>query len=92
MQTDDFKAQVLAVAGQTDMAPYVSLRDQREMLVPRFPSTQAEIGAKLELLLARQPLNDAESRTLAALRDTLLPRLISGQLRIPDIEQAEGGV
>jgi type I restriction enzyme S subunit len=87
MQTDEFKAQVLAVAGQTDMAPYVSLRDQREMLAPRFPSTQAEVGAKIEPLLVRQSLNNAESRTLAALRDALLPRLISGQLRIPEAEK-----
>jgi type I restriction enzyme S subunit len=26
------------------------------------------------------------ARTLSALRDTLLPRLISGQLRVPDAE------
>ena len=29
----------------------------------------------------------SESRTLAALRDTLLPRLISGELRVPDAEK-----
>ena len=29
----------------------------------------------------------AESLTLAALRDTLLPKLISGDLRIPDAER-----
>lgn len=29
----------------------------------------------------------AESRSLAALRDTLLPKLISGELRIADAEQ-----
>jgi type I restriction enzyme S subunit len=28
-----------------------------------------------------------ESRTLAALRDTLLPKLISGELRIEDAER-----
>jgi len=28
-----------------------------------------------------------ESRTLAALRDTLLPKLISGELRVPDVEK-----
>lgn len=28
-----------------------------------------------------------ESRTLADLRDTLLPKLISGQLRVPDVEK-----
>jgi len=31
--------------------------------------------------------HDEESRTLAALRDTLLPRLISGELRVPDVER-----
>jgi type I restriction enzyme S subunit len=30
--------------------------------------------------------NDRESRTLAQLRDTLLPKLISGELRVPDAE------
>jgi type I restriction enzyme S subunit len=87
MQTDDFRAQILAVAGQTDMAPYVSLRDQREMLVPQFPSAQAEIGAKIDALLVRQSLNYAESRTLATLRDTLLPKLISGELRVKGAER-----
>jgi len=28
-----------------------------------------------------------ESRTLAALRDALLPKLISGELRVPDAER-----
>lgn len=32
-----------------------------------------------------------ESHTLAALRDTLLPRLISGELRVKDAEQIIGG-
>ncbi len=31
--------------------------------------------------------NERESRTLAALRDTLLPKLISGELRVPDVEK-----
>jgi len=31
--------------------------------------------------------NERESRTLEALRDTLLPKLISGELRVPDVEK-----
>jgi type I restriction enzyme S subunit len=31
-----------------------------------------------------------ESRTLAALRDTLLPKLISGELRVADAERIVG--
>lgn len=39
---------------------------------------------------ARKALNQQCARTLAALRDTLLPRLISGQLRLPEaIAEAE---
>jgi len=34
--------------------------------------------------------NDRESQTLAALRDTLLPKLISGEVRVPDAEQIVG--
>jgi type I restriction enzyme S subunit len=33
---------------------------------------------------------DTESRTLAQLRDTLLPKLISGELRVPDAERIIG--
>ncbi len=31
--------------------------------------------------------NDRESRTLATLRDTLLPKLLSGELRVPDVSR-----
>ena len=34
--------------------------------------------------------NEYESRTLAALRDTLLPKLISGELRVKDAERFIG--
>jgi type I restriction enzyme, S subunit len=36
--------------------------------------------------LARVEVNAAESRTLAALLDALLPKLISGELRVPEAE------
>ncbi len=35
----------------------------------------------------RVVLNVSESRTLATLRDTLLPKLISGELRIKDAKE-----
>jgi type I restriction enzyme S subunit len=34
-------------------------------------------------LRLKQTENEAESRTLAALRDALLPKLLSGELRVP---------
>jgi type I restriction enzyme, S subunit len=38
-------------------------------------------------LLAKMADDEKESRTLAALRDTLLPKLISGELRVKDAER-----
>jgi type I restriction enzyme, S subunit len=87
MQSEELRAQIMAVAGQTDMAPYVSLKDQRDMMVPVFPDSQRVIGNRLALLLARTSVAQAESRTLTVLRDTLLPRLISGELRVPAAER-----
>ncbi|WP_425858645.1 restriction endonuclease subunit S [Aeromonas sp. INTO2] len=38
-------------------------------------------------LFAKVAANHQQAQTLATLRDTLLPRLISGQLRLPDAEE-----
>ncbi len=35
-------------------------------------------------------INESQAQILANLRDTLLPRLISGQLRLPDVEEIVG--
>ena len=87
MQSGDLKAQIDAVAGQTDMAPYVSLQDQRKMEVPVFPEDQDVIAGHIDAILARQALCIEESKTLSAIRDTLLPKLISGELRVKDAER-----
>jgi len=39
-------------------------------------------------LLRKQRINELQIQTLAQLRDTLLPRLISGQLRLPEAQTA----
>jgi type I restriction enzyme S subunit len=39
-------------------------------------------------LFDRQIANDLESRTLAATRDLLLPKLMSGEIRVRDAEKA----
>ena len=38
-------------------------------------------------LFERQTISEKESGTLSYLRDTLLPKLISGELRVPDAEK-----
>jgi type I restriction enzyme S subunit len=47
---------------------------------------QAAFTKFLRPFWSRLELNISESRTLAALRDTLLPKLISGELRVKDAE------
>ena len=49
------------------------------------PSEVADVFAKFFRTCQRLDLM-AQSRVLAALRDTLLPKLISGELRVPDVE------
>ena len=39
-------------------------------------------------LFGRVVLGEKQSRTLAALRDTLLPKLLSGEIRVPEAEEA----
>jgi type I restriction enzyme, S subunit len=87
MRTGDFQNQLLAAAGQTDMAPYISLRDQREIYLPLFPINQAAIGEMLNTVLTRKAVLEGECYTLAELRDNLLPKLISGELRIADADK-----
>jgi type I restriction enzyme S subunit len=41
-------------------------------------------------IVDRAFLNELESHSLAALRDALLPKLISGELRVGDAEKAIG--
>ncbi|ARQ77136.1 type I restriction endonuclease subunit S (plasmid) [Pseudomonas fragi] len=44
-------------------------------------------GVLIEPLLERWLVNAEKAQTLTQLRDTLLPRLISGQLRLPEAEE-----
>jgi type I restriction enzyme S subunit len=57
------------------------------MLVPSQPLLQT-FGDAAEPLIARIVASVREQETLAVLRDTLLPKLISGELRIADAEKS----
>ena len=69
---------------QNDVLGRYLLAQPGEAIVSAF----AEIVTPIQTAIAR---NHSTSQTLATLRDTLLPRLISGQLRLPqaEIELAE---
>lgn len=49
--------------------------------------TVACLGTVIRPLVERTIRIDLESRTLSALRDTLLPKLVSGELRVKDAER-----
>lgn len=53
----------------------------KKPVLDAFEAVTSSIDAQIEN-------NEIQLRTLISLRDTLLPRLISGQLRLPETEQA----
>ncbi|MGV8948419.1 MAG: restriction endonuclease subunit S [Candidatus Paracaedibacter sp.] len=63
--------------------------EQIRVLLPEPKLTQLFdyfVGSLIEGII----LNQKQAQTLASLRDTLLPRLISGQLRLPETETLMG--
>ena len=71
--------------------PFVSNGDIGEMQLT-WPGEGIirEFTRLLVPLMNRGDHSQEESRTLTALRDTLLPKLISGELRVPDAERIVG--
>ncbi len=57
----------------------------QESVVPPRELTDA-FGILAKLLVAKMRNNDEESRTLAMLRDTLLSKLLSGELNLTDLQ------
>ncbi|HBO3841588.1 restriction endonuclease subunit S [Pseudomonas aeruginosa] len=58
---------------------------EAKVVVPSAEVIQM-LGAQVEPLLDRWLANAEQAQTLIQLRDTLLPRLISGQLRLPEAQ------
>ena len=79
------KYQVIAAGKATTMG-HIQRRDlDVEVAVPR-ESALALMNPSLTGLWSRALAAERESLTLAALRDTLLPKLMSGELRVRDAE------
>ncbi|MFD5257499.1 restriction endonuclease subunit S [Streptomyces bobili] len=64
-------------------------RDAAHAKVVRVPSREAarELAERVSPLMLRSTQTQYESRALADLRDTLLPQLMSGKLRVRDAEK-----
>ena len=52
------------------------------------PELMNAFTATADALFARLTANEQQAQTLSTLRNTLLPRLISGQLRLPEAQAA----
>ncbi len=70
-----------AVPGLNRNIAYMS-----DVLVP-FPATVRAFDSWCTPLMARVHSNKEESRTLSSIRDALLPKLISGKIRVKDAEK-----
>lgn len=71
-----------AVPGLNRNLAYMS-----RMLVPT-PAALYAFDSYVQPLFERRACEGEEARTLAILRDTLLPKLLSGEIRVRNIEQA----
>jgi type I restriction enzyme S subunit len=76
---------------KTDSGTILDALNVKSIPKLRFARPSLEIGASFEKLARplrrRMEQNLSESRTLATLRDTLLPKLLSGELRVGDAAQ-----
>jgi type I restriction enzyme S subunit len=80
----DFAIQSMTGSSGRQRVPAESLD---HFLLPASPEPIARVfGRAVAPIFARASEAAAESRTLAALRDALLPKLISGALRVKDAE------
>jgi type I restriction enzyme, S subunit len=88
MTSRRFLEQVDAVKGQTDMADYVSLTDQRLMRIAcPPPDAHRQLATEVGPLWDLHFSNTDETKTLTALRDALLPKLLTGEIRLKQAEQ-----
>ncbi len=93
----DVTTELLVIAlGHSDVRPFVtgavqaklSMRNLKSVPILLPPGvTQQSLERTLTELFERRRAAEDESRTLAAFRDSLLPELLSGQLRVPEARE-----
>ena len=70
---------------------HIKRRHLKEALVATPPASEmAQMAEAFEPIHRRQIANDLHSATLADLRDALLPKLVSGEIRVPEAKDAVG--
>jgi type I restriction enzyme, S subunit len=88
LRSSDFWQQAETRKSQTDMADYLSLTDIRKLTIPMpAPGSNQQWSPTLSGLLTQISACNEENRALVELRDTLLPKLMSGEIRVRDAEK-----
>lgn len=75
----DSEGTVFGSIGKRDFHQIRCIRPPREIVLA-YDRLAATLDTRVEM-------NERTSRTLAALRDALLPKLVSGELRVTDAER-----
>ncbi len=90
---EPFRAHLIAAMSGTSGRQRVQADavDRWEIAIPPEPVVSV-FGKLVDPIFQRLKVLGEESNTLAALRDTLLPKLISGELRVRDAETITAGV
>ena len=93
LRGNDFWRQAETLKSQTDMADYLSLTDIRQLTIP-VPDmvSNGEMLQTLTSLLSQASARHKENKSLGELRDMLLPKLMSGEIRVRDAERVVGEV
>ncbi len=85
----DFAIQKMTGSSGRQRVPAESLSHFRVAVAPK--SVAECFGQLIKPLFARSSAASKECHTLTALRDTLLPKLFSGELRVKNVERFIGG-
>ena len=79
---DPLKSLVTGTSKSHQRVPQKALK-AHEVIVGS-PEAFVVFGKTMGAVLPKIPKNRSETSTLSTLRDTLLPKLISGEIRVPD--------
>jgi type I restriction enzyme S subunit len=86
-RNEDFVSYAVAHMNGSSGRQRVSAADIENYCMANMPSRFIEqFGVKANTIMETIKTNSLESRRLAELRDTLLPRLMSGEIKVNDVD------
>ena len=85
-RNEDFVSYAVAHMNGSSGRQRVPASDIENYIMPNIPSRLIELfGMKANVIMETIKYNSLESRRLAELRDTLLPKLMSGELKVENV-------